>query len=298
MLNIIRIDRVGTAVPALEPQVALLEGLFGLRAGEPSFDEEERATRVRLSIPGGSDIDWEVATPADEQSYLQSFISGPAGPGIHHVLLRVPDLDEAVEELRRLAVEPWSDDWTDPDAPIEECFIHPRRGGHGFLFRLRGPGDDERPPPVEERADTLGIIALNHLSHAHSDRDELAFWYARVFGMQSFHRSPEDPESAFVTDVLETPTRQMRWEVLQPFGHRSFVQRFLDRRGPGIHHVTFEVADWQRALDACEAHGVGTFGEREGVTEGARWSEAFIHPRQVGGMLVQFFWQERPGIWV
>ena len=299
MLEITRIESVGTAVPTLEPQLELLERLFGFRAGETRLDEESSALRVQLSVPGSSDIDWEVAAPSGDESYLTSFIEGPAGPGIHHVLLQVRDLPEAVDELRRLAIEPWSNDWADPEQPLEECFIHPRRGGHGLLFRLRGPnGRGERPPPPEDREGTLGIIAINHLSHAHSDRDELAYWYARVFGMESFHRSPEDPERQFVTDVLETPTRQMRWEVLQPFGHRSFVQRFLDRRGPGLHHVAFEVGDWQRALAACESYGVETFGGRDGVTDGARWSETFIHPRRAGGMLVQIFWQERPGIWV
>ena len=299
MLDITRIERIGMAVPALEPQVAILEGLFGFRAGEPERDADGGVERVRLSVPGDSDIDWEVATPSGEQSYLHSFVTGPAGPGLHHVLFRVPDLLQAVDALRALAIEPWSEQWESPDVPLEECFIHPRRGGQGFLFRLRGPEPDgERPPPASGGDGSLGIIAINHLSHAHANRDELAHWYTRVFGMRSFHRSAEDLEQQFVTDVMETPTGQMRWEVLQPRGERSFVQRFLERRGPGIHHVTFEVADWDRAIEACRAHGVEPFGRRDGVTDGARWSEAFIHPREAGGMLVQFFWQERPRIWV
>jgi hypothetical protein len=45
-------------------------------------------------------------------------------------------------------------------------------------------------------------------------------------------------------------------------------------------------------------HGVKPFGERSGEREGARWNEAFIHPRDTGGMLVQIFWQERPDTWI
>lgn len=299
MLKITRIDTIGTGVPELEPQVQLLERLFGFRAGEPWLDDDESTMRVRLSVPGSSDIDWEVAAPVSEHSDLKNFIDSPVGPGIHHVLLQVPDLQEAIAELRRLTIEPRGEGLPDNDALLEECSISPEHGGNGFLFRLRhSTGGIERPPPVEDREDVLGIIALNHLSHAYANRDELALWYTQVFGMDSFHRSEQDPDRPFVTAVMETPTRQMRWEVLQPFGHRSFVQNFLDKRGPGIHHVTFEVSNWGRALSACELYGVATFGERNGVTDGSSWREAFIHPRQTGGILVQFFWQERPGIWV
>jgi len=299
LLHYDRVDRIGMAVSELEPQVELLESLFGFRAGEIIEDDEAGVDRVRMSVPGSSDIDWEVAVPSREDSYLLSFVHGPSGPGIHHVLLRVPDLQRAVDELRAVAIEPWSEQWESPDTPVEEVFIHPRRGGHGFLFRFRGPETaSERPPPAEDREGSLGIIAVNHLSHAFPNRDELAHWYSRVFGMESFYRSQPTPDREFVTDVLETPTRQLRWEILQPWGEPSFVESFLERRGPGIHHVTFEVGDWDRAVDACRRAGVATFGRREGVTDGARWIEAFIHPRQTGGMLVQFFWQERPGIWV
>jgi 4-hydroxyphenylpyruvate dioxygenase-like putative hemolysin len=83
-----------------------------------------------------------------------------------------------------------------------------------------------------------------------------------------------------------------------PAGQDSFVARFLERRGPSIHHVTFEVADWERAVAACARHDVTLFGERTGETRGVTWREAFIHPRDTGGLLVQFFWQAEPGVWI
>ncbi|MCH7961183.1 MAG: VOC family protein, partial [Planctomycetes bacterium] len=93
-------------------------------------------------------------------------------------------------------------------------------------------------------------------------------------------------------------TRQMRWELIEPQGEDSFVARFIEARGPSIHHVTFEVGDWKRAIAACAHHGVPIFGAREGETDGGTWREAFIHPRHTGGFLAQFFWQERPGLWI
>lgn len=297
-MDIERIDRIGMVVAQLEPQVELLEGLFGFTTTQRTRDDMLGVERVQMAVPGMSDIDWEVSAPTRPDSYLQSFIDGPLGPGLQYVLLHVRDLSAAVNDLRGLGIEPWSEQQGTAEQPVEEILIHPWRGGHGFQFRFRsanGAAPRMGPPPAREGA--MGIVAVNHLSHAHGNRDELAGWYGSVFGMQSFYRS-DDPGREFVTEVMETPTRQMRWEVIQPLGDPSFIAAFLERRGPTIHHITFEVADWEAAVAACAARGIRPFGEREGVTDGARWIEGFIHPRQTGGMLVQFFWQERPGVWV
>ena len=302
VLKILRIDHIGQAVPELEPQIELLESLFGFRAGERYLQDPRDMHSVKLAVPGSSDIDWELLAPASPDSFLHRFLDGAAGPGLHHVQCWVPDVSEAHRELESLGFETWSDRApTEPDGERYEIFLHPRQSGMGFLFQFRAEATERaehRPPPPRFEAHTLGIIAINHLSHAFHDRVALAQWYERVFGMERFHSSPGGDGLAFTTEVLETPTRQMRWEVLEPQGEGSFVQRFLDRRGPGMHHVTFEIGDWERALQACDYHGIPIFGDREGETDGAVWREAFINPRYTGGMLVQFFWQERPGVWI
>ena len=297
MVRIERIDSIGMAVADLGPQIELLEGLFGFDAGPRERDGTAHIERVRLAVPGKSGVDWVLMAPLGPDSWLRGFIEGPQGPGLHHVTMIVEDLDETIGELRELDIEPWSEGVEQPGA-ISEVFVHPRHGGHGFQFRFRAAADTEPPPPRPLlREGTLGIVAVNHLSHAHADRQSLVDWYGRAFGMESAYRS-DDPGREFVTEVLETPTRQMRWEVIQPLGDHSFVGDFIQRRGPAIHHATFQVADWDDAMAACERHGAAPFGERHGVTDGARWSEAFLHPRRTGGILVQFFWEERPGIWV
>ncbi|MSQ29211.1 MAG: hypothetical protein EXR68_01820 [Dehalococcoidia bacterium] len=330
MLEITHIDHISMALPALDPALALFEGLFGFRRRERWVRAEEGYEGVALDIPGRSGVGWELLAPCGPDSYIQRFIDGPTGPGLHHVAIGVPDVDAAVVELRRLGIEPWGTPAAQPDGRWQEAYIHPRRGGNGFLFQLystpsaahaRGdasapPSATPAPPPpitaeagaeggaedgdagTPDPAYTLGINAVDHLSHAHPDREQLGAWYESVLGMRPLHHSPPEESADFATLVLETPTRQMRWEIIQPGGPDSFVQRFLDARGPAIHHVTFEVADWMQAIAACEHHGIETFGEREGETDGAAWREAFIHPRDTGGLLTQFFWQQRPGVWI
>ncbi len=303
MLDIARIDHISIAVPELEPQLEILEALFGFRRGS-RWDTDSGNTHqgVTLDVPGTSDIGWEVLAPFGEDSYIQRFLDGPNGPGFHHVAMEVTSVADAITELGALGIELWPPRSAD-DGPPGETYIHPRMGGHGFLFQFFSreedswgrPGSTEPVPDVEH---SLGITAINHLSHAHPAADDLVEWYEGVLGWDAFYRSPGGERSDFSTRVLETATRQMRWEILEPLGDDSFVQRFIEARGPAIHHVAFEVGDWDRAVAACEHHGVPTFGEREGVTDGATWREAFIHPRHTGGFLAQFFWQERSGIWI
>lgn len=361
MIDVIRFDHISMAVPALEPQIEILESLFGFRYAGKFVEEREGYIGANFEIPGSSDLGWEVLEPYGEDSYLHRFLDGVSGPGLHHVAVQIRDVEQARAALLAEGVQPWGADEpapaeaaevaseaptappvdapsptvseeapappTSPEAPAAAAeqpsaeaprpnggeqpargtiYIHPHAGGHGFLYQLfAGPAWHRAEPFTDDREHTLGIIAVNHLSHAHPSRDELGSWYERVFGLETFHRSPSTVEGAdgapgpgFSTQVLETPTRQLRWEILEPAGPDSFVQQFIDRRGPAMHHIAFEVGDWDRAVAACAHNDVPTFGERSGETNGVPWREAFIHPRDTGGVLTQFFWQAQPNIWI
>jgi methylmalonyl-CoA/ethylmalonyl-CoA epimerase len=91
------------------------------------------------------------------------------------------------------------------------------------------------------------------------------------------------------------PSREFTWacwrfagggrvEVIEPRGDNGFVHRFLAQRGPGIHHVTFKVPNLREACDRAEAHGytIVGYGESDPL-----WKEAFLHPKQALGIVVQ-----------
>lgn len=301
MLTFNRIDHLGQVVGDLERQVELLEGLFGFVTSERWESEAERG--AALAVPGRSEIRWEVLSPRADSSPLRAFLDGPTGPGVHHIALEVPNLDQAKDQLRRLGIA-FSDG---EGAGHVDATIEPRKRGDGLVFRFfpatdtgscRGAATADTPKPGAAEHPTLGVIAVDHLCHAYPDRDELARWYERVLGMREVWRTPDGEHDDLADLVLEVPGGQMVWEVIQPVGEGSFIGRFLETRGPAPHHVTFQVADWDRAVAACEHHGVPTFDENQGETDGAHWRDAFIHPKHTGGMLVQLFWEEKPGVWV
>jgi len=75
-----------------------------------------------------------------------------------------------------------------------------------------------------------------------------------------------------------------RLEILEPYGDDGFLHRFLAQHGPGIHHVTFKVPSLRQACDRAEALGYGIVGYNDSRPD---WQEAFLHPRQAMGIVVQ-----------
>jgi catechol 2,3-dioxygenase-like lactoylglutathione lyase family enzyme len=277
-MRIYRIDHIGQVVPELEPQIERLEGLFGFRraAGEG----------LRWALPGSWGQYWELQQDPDTRG------------GLHHVGAEVPDLAATLAELANRGLKPVD------GAPGEwaDISLTPPEHGPGVLFRLRGPGPHgaahRQPPPESTNAPNLGIVALDHVCQAFPDRDELARWYADLAGFVQVWRTPLDEHPDMADLVMNIPGSAICWEIIMPRGEDSFIERFWNRNGAAAHHVTFEVADWDRALEACDQHDTPTFGENEGSTDGAAWRDAFIHPKHTGGVLVQLFWEERPGVWV
>ena len=78
----------------------------------------------------------------------------------------------------------------------------------------------------------------------------------------------------------------MRLEALQPYAveQSDFLRRFLDRNGPGPHHLTFKVPDIADALAQAEASGYRPTGVN---LSDPNWKEAFLHPKDAPGVVVQ-----------
>lgn len=76
-----------------------------------------------------------------------------------------------------------------------------------------------------------------------------------------------------------------RLEILEPMGADGFLHRFLQQRGPGIHHVTFKVPSLLEVCRRAEKRGYGIVGHDDSDPS---WQEAFLHPKQALGVVVQF----------
>ena len=130
----------------------------------------------------------------------------------------------------------------------------------------------------------LGIKRIDHVSVVNSDLDGRIKFYSDLFGMEIAERF-ENANGGFKGVAMTIPGSPTQWEILEPLGDDSFLHRFLEQRGPGMHHATFEVEDIAKAAAALRAYGVEPFGE---ATVG-EWKQLFIHPRDTGGVLIQLY---------
>jgi methylmalonyl-CoA epimerase len=98
--------------------------------------------------------------------------------------------------------------------------------------------------------------------------------------------SPVERVEAQKVDVAFVGTGTGKIELLQPTGSDSTVQKFLDKRGTGLHHIAYRVADIEGALDRLRAAGVRLIDEKPRPGAGGH-RVAFLHPSSTHGVLVE-----------
>jgi methylmalonyl-CoA/ethylmalonyl-CoA epimerase len=84
-----------------------------------------------------------------------------------------------------------------------------------------------------------------------------------------------------------------RLELIAPLSPNSFLQRFLDRRGEGLHHVTYKVTDVEAAAARATSLGYRTSGLHLHPT----WSEVFLHPNEAHGVVIQLAAWPDDNVW-
>ncbi|HEY8484795.1 MAG TPA: methylmalonyl-CoA epimerase [Longimicrobiales bacterium] len=100
------------------------------------------------------------------------------------------------------------------------------------------------------------------------------------------HGSPPERVESQGVEVAFVGTGTGRLELLQPTAPDSPVARFLDRRGPGLHHLAYRVPDLEAALTRLKEAGIQLIDERPRLGAHGR-RVAFLHPRSTGGVLIE-----------
>jgi methylmalonyl-CoA/ethylmalonyl-CoA epimerase len=133
---------------------------------------------------------------------------------------------------------------------------------------------------------------LDHVGIAVSSIDEALPIWTSIVGAPGAGREKVDSQGAEVIFLGETPGRV---ELVAPVTPDSAVARFLERRGPGLHHLCYRVPDIRSALAAYVSAGFEPIDVEP--RPGARGHlVAFLHPRSLGGVLVELL-QETRGSW-
>ena len=127
----------------------------------------------------------------------------------------------------------------------------------------------------------MAARGIHHLGVAVEDLDEALDTYERLFGAELEHRElvPEQGVEAATVRVGES-----RVELLASLGEDTPVGKFLAKRGPGMHHVAYEVDDVAEAIAGLASAGAELIDDqpREGLFG---LEVAFVHPDSVHGVL-------------
>jgi methylmalonyl-CoA epimerase len=124
---------------------------------------------------------------------------------------------------------------------------------------------------------------IDHIGVAVADLDAAIALHEQTYGMPVAHRETvvDQGVEAALLDVGDGHV-----ELMAPLSADTPVGRFLERRGPGLHHVAYAVDDVDAALRALRARGLQLIDEtpRTGI-RGTR--VAFVHPAATGGVLTE-----------
>jgi methylmalonyl-CoA/ethylmalonyl-CoA epimerase len=134
------------------------------------------------------------------------------------------------------------------------------------------------------------IKSINHIAIIVPDLEgALAFWE----GALGLKLARTESVAAEGVEVAFLPVGESNVELLKPTAADSGVARFLEKRGPGIHHMCFEVDDIDATLAQLRERGIQLINEQpvdmpaHGGHAARRY--AFVHPKSTGGVLVELY---------
>jgi methylmalonyl-CoA/ethylmalonyl-CoA epimerase len=124
---------------------------------------------------------------------------------------------------------------------------------------------------------------IHHLGVAVEDLDAALATYERLFGAEVEHSATVEDQGVRAASLR---IGSGRVELLEPLGEDTPVGRFLAKRGPGMHHVAYEVSDLEATLAELARAGADLIDEqpRPGLFG---LEVAFIHPDSVHGVLTE-----------
>ncbi|MBI5059188.1 methylmalonyl-CoA epimerase [candidate division KSB1 bacterium] len=127
------------------------------------------------------------------------------------------------------------------------------------------------------------IHGIDHLAIAVASLDDAVAYWTTHLGAVEVHRETVSEQRV---NVVMLRVGDLKIELLQPTSDDSPVAKFIAVRGPGIHHVALRVDSTDSELSIMKAGGATLLDE--GARDGAEGTKVgFIHPRTLGGVLVE-----------
>ena len=135
----------------------------------------------------------------------------------------------------------------------------------------------------------IKVLGYEHVSWCVADTGRAAKVLS-LFGMEE-GATEALPSQGVVSTVYEGPN-DVRFELIRPADETSHLHKFIAARGPGLHHICFQVESLDDACRQIKSAGGELVGE---PFEDSRGRHVFVHPKSTGGVLIGLI-QLHPGL--
>lgn len=126
-------------------------------------------------------------------------------------------------------------------------------------------------------------MKINHLGIAVKSINEAVKFYRDMLGLPLTCTEVVADQGV---EVAMLPIGESRIELLEPTSENSTIARFLEKRGPGLHHICVEVDDIREHLARLKAAGAQLIDEEPKIGAGGHLI-AFVHPKTTSGVLLE-----------
>ena len=126
-------------------------------------------------------------------------------------------------------------------------------------------------------------MRLDHIAVAVRDLDSAVRLFTKVFGGRVTWRGRVEEQGV---EVVRITVGDVDWEILSGVGSESPVSKFIEKRGEGLHHVSFRVMDIEAEVDRLKGLGLRPVSQKP--TKGSKDALIFFfHPKSLNGVLLE-----------
>ncbi len=125
-------------------------------------------------------------------------------------------------------------------------------------------------------------MKIDHIAIAVNDVEESAKIYQQALGVDEIEFETVESEGVKVAII---PLENGRIELMQPTNDSSPIKNFLDKKGPGLHHMALDTSNIEGEVERMEGCGIQFLGKIRPGSAGTKVT--FIHPKSLNGVLAE-----------
>ena len=139
------------------------------------------------------------------------------------------------------------------------------------------------------------LKGLHHLGLAPKNKQQAEYFFCNVLGMTVSGKETVEDQGVLTTSLNISETSHTELELLEASHSESTIQKFLDKKGGGIHHLSFEVENLSELISKLIDLGIKMINQTPKPGSG-HTNIAFVHPHSTGGILVELVEKRKKNI--